>query len=188
MVRAGGRGSYPRNASTPGQARNRGVDRPRSQFAIVDALVPMRWAASSCNSPRSSRRLRMWSPILFSSVGYPAGSGFLADNRRWQKGSRGIPCGRACIGEAAVVGTAAGEVLGRKQAGRAVRAARAADASAEFEFAALDAADPFFVPVRGARGAELGGAAVVCGWWRAGCRGHGGHCGPLWSEWDVRVA
>src|SRR6266403_4314089 len=49
----------------------RGLLYPFSQFTTVISLQPSTLATSICRSPKSSRRLRMASPIVLGSLGYP---------------------------------------------------------------------------------------------------------------------
>lgn len=49
--------------------RRAGAVRPSSQLVTVFTSVPTCFPTSFCRNPKSSRRLRMWSPMVLSSAG-----------------------------------------------------------------------------------------------------------------------
>lgn len=88
---ASGGGEYPRNRITAGMDRRVGLVRFFSQLVTVVVSTPTSLATSFCNSPRSSLRFRIWSPIVLSSFGYARFGGFRALRVIWQKGNARVP-------------------------------------------------------------------------------------------------
>lgn len=79
---------------TFGIQQRAGVVWPSSQFVMVVVSTQICSATSRCKSPRSSRRLRRWSPSVRSCLGYPGEGGFCPRKSTWQKGNAGMRVSR----------------------------------------------------------------------------------------------
>jgi hypothetical protein len=74
-----------RKISTWGMWLADGCVCPRSQFKTVVLSQPIIFATSFCSNPKSSRRLRIASPIVLIALGYALSFGFFPLNRTRQK-------------------------------------------------------------------------------------------------------